>query len=75
MSKVTANGMSYNIDDLERLASINAFGQYTGAILGLIAYTKRLERDNAVLKEKATKAESYEAQLLAIREEIVNLKK
>jgi hypothetical protein len=75
MSKVTLNGMSYTMEDLERLASIGTFNQYTGAILGLIHHTKMLAAENAKLKVSASRAESYEAQLIAIRTEIENLKK
>jgi len=75
MSYNSPQGRVYTLADLERLASIDTFGQYTGAILGLIQRTKFLERENEALKKMDIDSESYKSQLLQLRAELNSLKK
>jgi len=75
MSFMSSKGKAYTLSDLERLASVEAFGQYTGAVLGLVQRTKQLERENEFLKKSDLAAESYKQQLLALRAEVNSLKK
>jgi hypothetical protein len=75
MSYNTPQGKAYTLQDLERLAKVESFGQFTGAILGLIQRTKQLELENSILKKKELEAESYKHQLLELRKEVNNLKK
>ena len=72
MSYNTPNGRAYTLSDLQRLVSIQAFGQYNGAIAGLIQHVKIAE---AQIKEKVLETESYRQQLLDLRAEVNNLKK
>jgi hypothetical protein len=75
MSYISPQGRVYTLSDLERLTSIDTFGQYTGAIKGLIQRTKFLERENESLRKMDIDAESYKSQLLQLRAEINSLKK
>jgi len=72
MSFNTPQGKAYTLADLERLASINTFGQFNGAIFGLIQQSKLLMAQN---KELVLHVESYKSQLLALRAEVNSLKK
>ena len=72
MSYNTPNGRAYTLSDLEKLVSIQAFGQFNGAISGLIQHVKIVESQ---IKEKTLETESYRQQLLDLRAEVNNLKK
>lgn len=75
MSYLSDKGRAYTSMDLERLASIEAFGQYTGAIKGLLQRVRMLEKENGELKQVSLAAESYKQQLLQLRAEVNSLKK
>jgi cell shape-determining protein MreC len=75
MSYATSQGKAYTLMDLERLAKVETFGQFTGAILGLIQRSKQLEAENAFYKKNALDAESYKSQLMELRREVNELKK
>lgn len=72
MSYNTPQGRAYTLEDLERLASIDTFGQFNGAVSGLIQQSKILMAQN---RELVLHVESYKNQLLALRAEVNSLKK
>ena len=72
MSFNTPQGKAYTLADLERLASIDTFGQFNGAVAGLIQRAKFLEGQN---RELVLHVESFKSQLLALRAEVNSLKK
>lgn len=66
----TESGRAYTIQDLQKLSTINAFGQYTGAIQGLIANHINLDK---YAKAKTLEAESLKEQLLQLRKEVTEM--
>ena len=75
MSYQTPQGRAYTLADLERLASIEAFGQYTGAVKGMVQRLKFLEEELVRLQKDNLTNQGYKEQLLQLRFEVNSLKK
>jgi hypothetical protein len=75
MSYQTPQGRAYTLTDLKRLAGIEAFGQYTGAIKGMVERLEFLEAEYARLSKETLTNQGYREQLLQLRAEVNGLKK